>query len=165
METGTKEYYADYYQKNKKKHNAKMIEYRKNSKEQQLYQKEYQKIKYNKKKENFNLEDLRQEWRDQAKKKNKKRRQFIDEYKSTCSCKKCGDIRSYVLDFHHIDSNEKEFDLGDASKYSIPRLKLELEKCITLCRNCHSEFHYLEKQQGINIEEYLNTNETGSPLG
>jgi len=156
MEAGTKEYYAEYYQNNKEKHNARVLEYRKTNEKQQLYQTEYQKIKYNKKKENSNLEDLRQEWRDQSNKKNKKRRQFINEYKSNCSCKKCGDVRPYVLDFHHINPNEKEFDLGDATKYSIDRLKLELEKCITLCRNCHSEFHYLEKQQDIDIKDYLN---------
>jgi len=155
MEAGTKEYYANYYQKNKEKHNAKMLDYRKTNENQQLYQKEYQKLKYNKKKENFNLEDLRQEWRDQAKKKNKERRQFVNEYKSTCICKKCGDIRSYVLDFHHINPSEKEFDLGNATKYSIAKLKIELEKCITLCRNCHSEFHYLEKEQNLSLNQFL----------
>jgi len=156
MEAGTKEYYAEYYQNNKEKHNARVLEYRKTNEKQQLYQTEYQKIKYNKKKENSNLEDLRQEWRDQSNKKNKERRQFINEYKSNCSCKKCGDVRPYVLDFHHVNPSEKEFDIGNATKYSIARLKLELEKCITLCRNCHSEFHYLEKQQDINIKDYLN---------
>jgi Zn finger protein HypA/HybF involved in hydrogenase expression len=155
MEAGTKEYYAEYYQNNKKKHNAKMLDYRKTNENQQLYQKEYQKIKYNKNKENSNLEDLRQEWRDQAKKKNKERRQFVNEYKSNCSCKKCGDTRSYVLDFHHIDPSNKTFDLGEATKYSIPKLKIELEKCITLCRNCHSEFHYFEKEQNISLNQFL----------
>lgn len=156
MKAGTKEYYAEYYQKNKEKHDARMLDYRKDNETQQLYRLEYQKSKYYKDKENSNLEDLRQEWREQAKKKNKKRRQFINEYKTTCSCKKCGENRPYVLDFHHIDPNEKEFDIGEASKYSITKLKIELEKCITLCRNCHSEFHYFEKEQSMTIENYLN---------
>ena len=86
----------------------------------------------------------------------KKLKQEMVNYKGGC-CEICG-YNKYIgaLDFHHINPDEKEFDLGDASKYSITRLKLELEKCITLCRNCHSEFHYLEKQQGIDIKGYLN---------
>ena len=31
----------------------------------------------------------------------------------------------------------------------------EINKCVTLCANCHREFHYLEKAQGLTIEEYL----------
>jgi hypothetical protein len=27
----------------------------------------------------------------------------------------------------------------------------ELKKCITLCRNCHSEFHYIEKEDYTEI--------------
>jgi len=148
MKAGTKEYFSEYYKQNKEKHQNNMIEWKKENKTSTLNSiKKYQEK---------NIDKVREWNRLNKQKQNKKRRQFIDEYKSTCSCKKCGDIRSYVLDFHHINPDEKEFDLGDASKYSITRLKLELEKCITLCRNCHSEFHYLEKQQGINIKDYLN---------
>jgi Zn finger protein HypA/HybF involved in hydrogenase expression len=84
-----------------------------------------------------------------------KHREFINEYKAKCSCSKCGENRSYVLDFHHIDPTQKSFNLGDASKYSFEKVELELEKCITLCRNCHSEFHHFEKEQGVTIENYL----------
>lgn len=31
----------------------------------------------------------------------------------------------------------------------------EIQKCILLCSNCHREFHYFEKENGITIEEYL----------
>lgn len=41
-------------------------------------------------------------------------------------------------------------------KRGIDSLKKEIDKCICLCANCHREFHYLEKQYGITIEEYLN---------
>jgi len=157
MKTGTKEYYAEYYQKNKEKHNAKMKDYKQSNEKIQLYEAEYHKQKYQKIKTETDIDILREEWKQQKLKINKERRKFINEYKSTCSCKKCGENRPYVLDFHHINPTEKIFDLGDATKYSIERLKLELEKCITLCRNCHSEFHYFEKEQGITIENYLST--------
>jgi Zn finger protein HypA/HybF involved in hydrogenase expression len=147
MKAGTKEYFSEYYKQNKEKHQNNMIEWKKENKTSTLNSiKKYQEK---------NIDKVREWNRLNKQKQRQERRQFIDECKSTCSCKKCGDIRSYVLDFHHINPDEKEFDLGEASKYSIPRLKLELEKCITLCRNCHSEFHYLEKQQDISIEKYL----------
>lgn len=160
MKTGTKEYYAEYYKRNKEKHNAKMIEYRQNNEDQQLYQLEYHRKKYHKSKENVDEDILRKQWREQSAKKNKQRREFIDEYKSTCTCKKCGDIRPYVLDFHHLDPSTKSFDLGTATKRSIDDLKLELQKCITLCRNCHSEFHYLEKTNGTTLDIYLSQTQT-----
>lgn len=155
MKTGTKEYYAEYYQKNKEKHNAKMKDYKQGNEKIQLYETEYHKQKYQKTKSETDINILREEWNQQKLKINIERREFINEYKSQCSCKKCGENRSYVLDFHHIDPSQKSFNLGDATKYSIDKLKLELEKCITLCRNCHSEFHYFEKEQGITINEYL----------
>jgi Zn finger protein HypA/HybF involved in hydrogenase expression len=156
MKTGTKEYYAEYYKKNKEKHNTKMMEYRQNNEEQQLYQLEYHRKKYYNSKETTDKDTLRKQWREQSIIKNKQRRVFVDEYKSKCSCKKCGDTRPYVLDFHHIDPSTKLFDLGTATKRSISDIEEELKKCITLCRNCHSEFHYLEKQQNISITDYLN---------
>lgn len=155
MKTGTKEYYAAYYQKNKEKHNDRIKKYRKTNEKIQLYELEYKKQRYHKQKTEENFDELKQKWRDRALKRNKVRRNFIDEYKSQCSCKKCGENRIYVLDFHHVDPNEKEFDLGDATKHSIEKIKLELDKCITLCRNCHSEFHFFEKKQNITINEYL----------
>jgi len=155
MKTGTKEYYAEYYQKNKEKHNAKMKDYKQSNEKIQLYETEYHKQKYQKIKTETDIDVLREEWNQQKLKINIERREFINEYKSKCSCGKCGETRSYVLDFHHIDPSQKSFNLGDATKYSVEKLKLELEKCITLCRNCHSEFHYFEKEQDITINEYL----------
>jgi Zn finger protein HypA/HybF involved in hydrogenase expression len=147
MKAGTKEYYTEYYQKNKEKHNAKMKEWQ--------IKENYKSGPAVKKWKEKNSELVKKWDRDRKKKNTQERREFINEYKSKCSCSKCGETRPYVLDFHHIDPIQKSFDLGDASKHSIEKLKLELEKCITLCRNCHSEFHYFEKEQGITINEYL----------
>lgn len=147
MKSGTKEYYAEYYQKNKEKHNTRMKEWQ----EKTDYDTEPSRKRWQEK----NIDKVREQYRITRRRQIKKRREFMNEYKSTCSCKKCGESRPYVLDFHHVDPSKKEFDIGEASKYSITRLKSELEKCITLCRNCHSEFHYLEKEENITIEDYL----------
>lgn len=147
MQGGTKEYYAEYYQKNKEKHNATMKKWQR--------EKNYSTASSVKKWQEKNVDKVKEYNRLNKREQIKKRRAFINEYKSKCTCKKCGDARPYVLDFHHIDPTQKSFDLGDASTKSINALKIELEKCITLCRNCHSEFHYLEKEQGINIDTYL----------
>ena len=32
---------------------------------------------------------------------------------------------------------------------------VEINKCIPLCANCHREFHYLNRETGITLEEYL----------
>ena len=148
MKAGTKEYYTEYYQKNKEKHNAKMKEWQ--NKEN------YKTGPSVKKWQTSNIEKVREYNKLRKREKNKQVREFINKYKSKCSCSKCGETRPYILDFHHIDPSQKSFNLGDATKYNVEKLNLELEKCITLCRNCHSEFHYFEKEQGITINEYLN---------
>lgn len=78
---------------------------------------------------------------------------FIDGQKEKCA--KCGETRFYVLDFHHKDASTKEFTIGKLKKGSQDLIQDEINKCITLCANCHREFHHLEKTQGLTIEEYL----------
>jgi hypothetical protein len=85
----------------------------------------------------------------------KKGRELFYDYKKTCICSKCKDDRWYVLDFHHKDPNQKKDNISVLLRKSHKKLWEELKKCISLCRNCHTEFHYLEKTQNITIEEYL----------
>lgn len=67
---------------------------------------------------------------------------YVDSLKTPCI--KCGEIRKYVIDFHHIDPSTKLFNINTAIKErSWSDLKNEIQKCICLCRNCHQEFHYL----------------------
>lgn len=59
-------------------------------------------------------------------------------------CSRCGYKRNIAaLEFHHLDPNEKEFqiDLRHFSNSSLEKLKQELDKCILLCANCHREEH------------------------
>lgn len=77
-----------------------------------------------------------------------KRREFLKEkaviYKGG-KCESCGyDKCIAALDFHHIDESEKDFGIA-AKGYtrSWEKTKIELDKCLMLCANCHREHHYL----------------------
>jgi len=57
-------------------------------------------------------------------------------------CVKCGYSKcNSALAFHHINPNEKEFAVGCGVTVSYDTHKLECDKCLVLCHNCHSEFH------------------------
>jgi len=71
--------------------------------------------------------------------KDKKRK--LVEYKGG-KCEKCGyDKCIDAFDFHHKDPTQKDFGIS-AKSYSYERLKKEVDKCILVCKNCHSEIHY-----------------------
>ena len=38
---------------------------------------------------------------------------------------------------------------------SLENLQKEIKKCVLLCANSHREFHFLEKEQNITFNEYL----------
>lgn len=70
-------------------------------------------------------------------------KEYIKSIKENLQCARCGEKRFWVLDFHHINSNEKENDIATlVHNGSIKKLKLELEKCTVLCANCHRDEHY-----------------------
>ena len=71
-------------------------------------------------------------------------------------CMKCGENRIWVLDFHHKNPQDKFSEIAHMIKSSsIKKLAEEIEKCVLLCANCHRDFHYLEKEKGITLEEYM----------
>jgi hypothetical protein len=59
-------------------------------------------------------------------------------------CSNCDEHRIWVLEFHHKDPKEKDFQISHirGSRWSI--LEKEIKKCILLCRNCHQEIHKKE---------------------
>ena len=81
---------------------------------------------------------------------------LVNRHKSLCGCQKCGDKRYWLIDYHHIDPSQKEFPVAYYKTGSIRKLKSEIRKCITLCRNCHTDFHFQEKLIRITIKDYLN---------
>ena len=73
-------------------------------------------------------------------------------------CVHCGENKWYLLEFHHKDPSKKEFTISKWRKKSKASLLKEIEGCDTLCKNCHAEFHFLNKLNGITYEEYLKNN-------
>ena len=74
-----------------------------------------------------------------------RRRQFTSHYKQLAGgeCVKCGYSKSQgALEFHHVNREEKEVKLSLLINQGSPHeiICLELDKCIMLCRNCHTEF-------------------------
>ncbi len=67
-------------------------------------------------------------------------------------CEVCGyDKNIAALEFHHINPDEKEFqlDMRHLSNTSLERLQNEVNKCQLLCANCHREAHNPE----LEVEE------------
>lgn len=154
-----KQYYKEYYQNNKKSHNDRMKKYRNDNKNKlkKYYHNYYNDIgkeKWEQKKED-NIDLVREQWNKAKKKTNRKKRNYVNNHKKDKFCLKCNESRFYCLDFHHIDPSTKLFSLGDAPKYSYKKIDDEINKCVLICRNCHSEFHYLEKENGILFENYI----------
>lgn len=71
------------------------------------------------------------------------------EYKGGC-CSICGYNKcDAALEFHHIDPSQKDFGISEnGHTKSFDKIKVELDKCILVCSNCHQELHHPDK---INI--------------
>jgi len=91
---------------------------------------------------NSHKEELNQRKRSR----NRDVRNWIDSIKAEKKCSKCKQGKFYILDFHHLDPNEKEINVSRAVScgFGRERLQKEIDKCIVLCRNCHGELHHLQ---------------------
>lgn len=58
-----------------------------------------------------------------------------------CEC--CGyDKCASALEFHHKDPAQKDFGIGqNGYTRSWEKVKIELDKCVLVCANCHREIH------------------------
>jgi predicted HNH restriction endonuclease len=76
-------------------------------------------------------------------KRRKKIRKLAIDYKGG-RCQICGYDRCIeALEFHHLDSNGKDFGISDRGyTRSWEKIKKELDKCLLLCANCHREIHH-----------------------
>jgi hypothetical protein len=70
-------------------------------------------------------------------------RNWVSEIKESRGCFVCDENVGICLDFHHLDSTQKETGIMTAwnngrSKKTILK---EMKKCIVLCSNCHRKIH------------------------
>ena len=72
-------------------------------------------------------------------------------------CNKCGyDKCVDALDFHHLNPDEKEFGISEKGyTRSWESVKIELNKCILVCSNCHREIHALNSNKLYNKEDLI----------
>ena len=90
----------------------------------------------------------------------KDKKELVAKIKSQMTCKKCGENKWYMLDFHHIDPNIKDGAIArmTSNNYRIDKTLNEIKKCTVFCSNCHREFHYLNENYHISLDDYLNDN-------
>ena len=71
------------------------------------------------------------------------RRKWLVEFKRTLKCVRCNESHPATITFHHKDSSEKSFEIGNAIGLgvSLKRLIAEIEKCEVICANCHAKEH------------------------
>ncbi len=70
-----------------------------------------------------------------------KRKIEMINYKGGVCCK-CGYNKNLAaLEFHHINPEEKLFELSYHSGQIWETITKELDKCLLLCANCHKEIH------------------------
>ncbi len=70
------------------------------------------------------------------------KKQELIQYKGG-KCEKCGYSKveyPRVFSFHHTNPEEKDFSVSQHN-YALDKLKMEVDKCIMLCQNCHAEEH------------------------
>jgi hypothetical protein len=77
-------------------------------------------------------------YRDSLKKSRKILRQFVWDYLKEHPCVDCFESDPIVLEFDHIIGT-KTRNVGDMAHagVSLDNLKLEMEKCVVRCANCH----------------------------
>jgi hypothetical protein len=82
--------------------------------------------------------------------------EYIQDLKSQLCCVDCGQRHPATLHFHHLNPEDKAFNISHAitDGTSLDTIKKEIEKCIVLCANCHAIRHYNmrhEKQNSAGI--------------
>lgn len=73
----------------------------------------------------------------------REKEEYLKSVGLTC-CQVCGyDRCEGALEFHHLNPEEKEREVGAMMKNRTPMKTFinEVEKCVLLCANCHREVH------------------------
>ena len=71
-------------------------------------------------------------------------------------CMKCGwHGNQAAFQFHHLNSSEKDFMIGNVANRNWEKIKTEIKKCVLLCANCHTVSHSTKDGEKF-IKEALN---------
>lgn len=65
----------------------------------------------------------------------------ILEIKLANPCLFCKESEPICLDFHHPESEEKEFGIANNTSRKWEQVEKEIAKCVVLCSNCHKKVH------------------------
>ena len=77
----------------------------------------------------------------------KKRKKIWEDFMKQQKCSKCGIADFRVLQWHHINPEEKTMTIGASAKIMNLNLVMEeVKKCICVCANCHFILHYEERE-------------------
>ena len=70
------------------------------------------------------------------------------EFKTGLHCWKCKQCHPATLDFHHVNPQEKEYNVHMLiSSGMFTKAYEEIKKCVVLCANCHPIHHYDERME------------------
>lgn len=71
--------------------------------------------------------------------------EWFKEIKKDLKCEHCNENRWWVLDFHHVNPEEKDSEVSSLiRKGNKVKIIEEIKKCKVLCANCHRDLHYQE---------------------
>lgn len=78
-----------------------------------------------------------------------KRIEAVNIIKERTGCLRCKIKDPRVLEFHHLDTSKKDFNIADYyySHYSFEKLEQEIAKCVIICANCHRILHAEERNK------------------
>lgn len=74
-------------------------------------------------------------------------KEFLDKFKSETPCADCN--KTYppcVMDFDHLNGDEKLIEISKMLNYSRPGLEKEIAKCELVCSNCHRIRTWVRRQ-------------------
>ena len=85
--------------------------------------------------------EVKQKLSEQSKLRRERNKNFVLEKMTPCIV--CGESDPVVIDFHHLDENQKDKGISQMmqSNYSLQKIQEELDKCVCLCSNCHRRVH------------------------
>jgi len=75
-------------------------------------------------------------------------REWLDNYKKTLQCVRCGFADYRALEFHHPGPGAKDSNVADMIRSGLSQVSImrEIGKCVVLCSNCHQIEHYDERK-------------------